>query len=49
MTIFDRAHDGYYPHCLWIGKIIGIHEGARVVVTAEITGILNPVLMASDL
>ena len=34
----------HYPHCLWIGKIINIHEGARVVGTAEITEILNPIL-----
>lgn len=34
----------HYPHCLWIGKIINIHEGARVVGTAEITEILNLIL-----
>lgn len=34
----------HYPHCLWIGKIINIHEGARVVGTAEIIEILNPIL-----
>lgn len=38
-----------YPHCLRVGKVINIHEGARVVGTAEITEILNPILIESEL
>lgn len=34
----------YYPHCLWVGKMIDICEGGRVVGTAEITKIFNSVL-----
>ena len=33
-----------YPHCLWIGKIINIQEGERVVGYATIVNILNPLL-----
>ena len=33
-----------YPHCLWIGKIINIQEGARIVGHAIITDIYNPLL-----
>lgn len=33
-----------YPHSLWIGKKIGIQEGARVVGYATITKIFNPLL-----
>lgn len=33
-----------YPHCLWIGKKISIHEGARIVGYATITSIYNPLL-----
>ena len=33
-----------YPHCLWIGKVINIQEGARVVGTAVIKQVLNPLL-----
>lgn len=33
-----------YPHCLWIGKIINIQEGARIVGTARIINIYNPIL-----
>lgn len=36
----------HYPHCLWIGKIVNIQEGARIVGTAEITEIMNPILTA---
>ena len=31
-------------HSLWIGKIINIQEGARIVGTAEIIKIHNPIL-----
>ena len=30
-----------YPHCLWIGKIISIQEGARIVGYATIIQIYN--------
>lgn len=33
-----------YPHCLWVGKIINIQEGARVMGYATITKIFNPLL-----
>lgn len=33
-----------YPHCLWIGKEINIQEGARIVGTAKIISIHNPIL-----
>ena len=33
-----------YPHCLWIGKEIGIQEGAHVVGSATVTRIFNPIL-----
>jgi elongation factor Tu len=33
-----------YPHCLWTGKIINIQEGARIVGTAKIIKINNPIL-----
>ncbi len=37
-----------YPHCLWIGKIINIQEGGRIVGIAEIIKILNPILELED-
>lgn len=33
-----------YPGCLWVGRVIDIHEGERVVGTATVERILNPVL-----
>lgn len=33
-----------YPHCLWIGKIINIQEGEKIVGSAKIIKILNPLL-----
>lgn len=33
-----------YPHCLWIGKKINIQEGARIIGSATITHIYNPIL-----
>lgn len=33
-----------YPHCMWVGKIINIQEGERVVGYATITQIFNPIL-----
>lgn len=33
-----------YPHCLQVGQIIDIQEGARIVGTAEITEIYNKLL-----
>lgn len=33
-----------YPHCLWIGKIIPVQEGSRIVGYAKVIRILNPML-----
>jgi len=33
-----------YPHCLWVGRVIDIHEGSRVVGRARITRIMNALL-----
>ena len=33
-----------YPHSLWVGKEIPIQEGERVVGTATVEKVLNPVL-----
>ena len=33
-----------YPHSLWVGKEIPIQEGGRVVGTATVERVLNPVL-----
>jgi len=33
-----------YPHCLWVGRLIDIHEGSRVVGRARITRIMNALL-----
>jgi elongation factor Tu len=33
-----------YPHCLWVGRIIDICEGSRVVGRARITKIMNALL-----
>ena len=33
-----------YPHCLWIGRVIDIQEGGRVVGRARITRIMNALL-----
>lgn len=33
-----------YPACLWVGKEILIQEGERVVGTATVEKILNPIL-----
>ena len=35
-----------YPHALWSGKIIDICEGERIVGTATVERVLNPVLEA---
>lgn len=37
-----------YPHCLWIGKIINIQEGKKIVGSAEIIKILNPILESEE-
>ena len=37
-----------YPRILWVGKIIRIQEGARVVGHAEVTQIFNEILKKSD-
>ena len=33
-----------YPHCLWVGRVIDIHEGSRVVGHARVTRIMNAML-----
>lgn len=33
-----------YPHTLWVGRIIDICEGERVVGTATVERVLNPIL-----
>jgi translation elongation factor EF-Tu-like GTPase len=33
-----------YPHCLWVGRVIDIQEGSRVVGRARITRIMNALL-----
>ena len=33
-----------YPQCLWLGRILSVGEGSRVVAKAEIVRIFNPVL-----
>ena len=38
----------YYPHCLWVGKKISIQEGNRIVGSAIITKIMNPLLSADN-
>ena len=38
-----------YPHCMYIGKQINIQEGKRVVGTATVTKVLNPLLAYAEL
>ena len=33
-----------YPNSLWIGKVLDIQEGERIVGTATIERVLNPIL-----
>ena len=33
-----------YPACLWVGKVINIQEGEKVVGYATITKVINPIL-----
>jgi len=33
-----------YPHCLWVGRELEVAEGNRMVGTARITKIFNPLL-----
>jgi translation elongation factor EF-Tu-like GTPase len=33
-----------YPHCLWVGRVIDIQEGSRVIGRARITRIMNALL-----
>lgn len=35
-----------YPACLWVGKTMPVQEGGRVVGSATIRRVLNPVLEA---
>jgi elongation factor Tu len=34
----------HYPHCLWVGKKVMIHEGALAIGYAKITKIFNKLL-----
>ena len=38
-----------YPHCLWEGKTIAIHEGDHIVGYATITKVLNPLLLCNNI
>ena len=47
-----RAHVWFispdvYPHTLWVGRVLEVAEGSRVVGTATILDVLNPVLLQS--
>ena len=33
-----------YPATLWVGRVIDIHEGERIVGTATVEKVLNPIL-----
>jgi translation elongation factor EF-Tu-like GTPase len=33
-----------YPHCLWVGRVIQLQEGNRIVGSAKIVKIFNPLL-----
>ena len=33
-----------YPGTMWVGRVINIHEGERVVGTATVEKVLNPIL-----
>ena len=33
-----------YPHTLWVGRVLDICEGERIVGTATVEKVLNPVL-----
>lgn len=33
-----------YPHTLWVGRVIDICEGERIVGTATVEKVLNPIL-----
>ena len=37
-----------YPHCLWIGKVIKVQEGSRIVGDAKIRKIFNKLLIKND-
>lgn len=37
----------YYGNSLWIGKILDMYEGSKVIGTFMVTEILNPILDAS--
>lgn len=37
-----------YPHTLWPGREITVSEGSRVIGTAKIISVFNPVLMAEN-
>ena len=37
-----------YPHCLWIGKVINIQEGTRIVGYATVLNIFNQLLRLDD-
>lgn len=37
-----------YPHCLWVGREIDLHEGSRVVGHVRITKIFNTLLEKSS-
>lgn len=38
-----------YPHSLWTGRRLHVAEGSRIVGTAEVLTVINPVLQDTDL
>ena len=37
-----------YPHSLWVGRILTVAEGSRLIGTAKVLEILNPILHRDD-
>lgn len=35
----------YYPHSLWIGKVLEVYEGSKIIGHLTVTEILNPILI----
>lgn len=36
-----------YPHTLWIGRVLDVAEGSRVIGQSEIMRVLNPLLVVN--
>src|SRR5580704_6570488 len=37
-----------YPSCMWVGRILGVFEGSRIVGRATVVRILNPDLASKE-